>query len=105
MNPEVETLTNGAQMLRFSLATSSNYKNSKEEWVCETTWHNIVMWDKVAELALDKIKKGTFVKVTGKIVTRQYTDKNDTKHNTVEIRTTSFEIVEIAKKEATEKAA
>jgi single-strand DNA-binding protein len=92
-------------MLRFSLATSNSYKNKSDEWVKETTWHNIVMWDKVAELALDKIKKGTFVKVTGKIVNRQYTDKNGTKQNVFEIRAMEFDIVEDKKKATEEKAA
>jgi len=105
MDPEVKTMKNGAQMLRFSLATSSSYKNSKDEWVRDTTWHNVVMWDKVAELALDKIKKGTFVSISGKIVYRQYTTKDGVKQNTVEVRAMSFEAPEIAKKPVTEKAA
>jgi len=103
MDPEVRTMKNGAHMLRFSLATSSNYKNSKDEWVRDTTWHNVVMWDKVAELALDKIKKGTFVTLSGKIVYRQYTTKEGIKQNTAEIRAISFETTEITKKTSTEK--
>jgi single-strand DNA-binding protein len=98
-------MKSGIQMIRFSLATSSSYKNRSDEWVRDTTWHNIVMWDKVAELALDKIKKGTFVSINGKIVCRQYTDKNGVKQNVVEIRAMSFEATEIAKKAAAEKAA
>jgi single-strand DNA-binding protein len=103
MDPEVKKMKNGAQMLRFSLATSSNYKNSKDEWVRDTTWHNVVMWDKVAELAIDKIKKGTFVTLSGKIVYRQYTTKDGVKQNAVEIRAMSFETTEITKKVSTEK--
>ena len=90
-------------MLRFSLATSSSYKNSKDEWVRDTAWHNVVMWDKVAELALDKIKKGTFVTLSGKIVYRQYTTKEGVKQNAVEIRAMSFETTEITKKTSPEK--
>jgi len=105
MDPEVKTMSNGAQMLRLSLATSSSYKNKNEEWVRETTWHNIVMWGKVAELALDKIKKGTFVKLEGKMVNRPYTDKNGVKHQVTEITAFSFEAIEIVKKSIIEKAA
>ena len=105
MNPEAKTMKSGVQMIRFSLATSSSYKNHNEEWVRDTTWHNIVMWDKVAELALDKIKKGTLVSLTGKIVNRQYTDKNGVKQNVVEIRAISFDATEIVKKAAAEKVA
>ena len=105
MDPEVRTMKNGAHMLRFSLATSSNYKNSKDEWVRDTTWHNVVMWDKVAELALDKIKKGSLVTLSGRLVGRQYTDKNGVKQNAVEIKALSFETTEYAKKPNAGKAA
>ncbi len=105
MDPEVKTMNNGTQMLRFSLATSSSYKNSKEEWVRDTTWHNIVMWGKVAELASDKIKKGTFVNLGGKIVCRQFTGKNGSKQQAVEIKALSFETIEITRKTSADKAA
>jgi single-strand DNA-binding protein len=98
MNPEVRTMNSGSQMIRFSLATSNNHKNKSDEWVRETTWHNIVMWDKLAAQGLEKIKKGTFVKLSGKIVNRQYTDKNGSKHSMVEILAFSFEASEVAKK-------
>jgi single-strand DNA-binding protein len=105
MDPEVKTMKNGTQMLRFSLATSNSYKNNVGEWVKDTTWHNIVLWDKLAEQALDKIKKGTFVSITGKLVNRQYSTKDGVKQHAVEIRVMSFEITEIAKKPLAEKAA
>ncbi|HNZ43716.1 MAG TPA: single-stranded DNA-binding protein [Bacteroidales bacterium] len=105
MDPEVKTMSNGTQMLRFSLATSSSYKNSKDEWVRDTTWHNIVMWGKVAELASDKIKKGCFVKLEGKIINRPYTGKNGVRQQTTEITAWSFEASEHVKKSTPEKAA
>ncbi len=105
MDPEVKTMNKGTQMLRFSLATSSSYKNSKDEWVRDTTWHNIVMWGKVAERALDKIKKGSFVKLEGKIINRPFTGKNGVKQQTTEISAWSFEAAELVKKSTSEKAA
>ena len=50
VEPEVKTLSNGSKMLRFSLATSEDYKSKTGEWVKNTTWHNIVMWNKTAEI-------------------------------------------------------
>ncbi len=98
-NPEVRTMKNGNQMIRFSLATSTSYKNNNDEWVRNTTWHNVVMWDKLGEEALEKIRKGTFVSLQGKITYRQYTDKSGKKQNVVEIRAFSFEATEIVRKE------
>jgi single-strand DNA-binding protein len=98
MNPEVKTMNSGMQMIRFSLATSSSHKNNNDEWVRDTTWHNITMWDKLAEKGIAEIKKGTFVKLTGRIVNRQYSDKEGQKHNVVEIKALSFETMDVSKK-------
>jgi single-strand DNA-binding protein len=104
MNPEVRVMPSGKQMIRFSLATSTNYKNKENEWVRDTTWHNIVMWEKVADKGLEEIKKGFFVKVTGKIQTRQYTDRNGIKHTVVEINAFEFTATEPEKKAEGEKS-
>ncbi len=92
MEPEVKTLTNGSKLVRFSLATNEDYKNKAGEWVKNTTWHNVVMWNKVAEKAEETLKKGTRVSVTGKLVNRQYTDKEGNKRNTFEIQASTFEL-------------
>jgi single-strand DNA-binding protein len=102
-NPELVTLKSGKQMIRFSLATSSSYKNSKQEWVRDTTWHNVVMWDKTAEEGIKKISKGTFVSLSGKIVNKQYTDKNGNKQNSFEIMAVDFKVIAIDKKIEEEK--
>ena len=103
-NPELVTLKSGKQMIRFSLATSSSYKNSKQEWVRDTTWHNVVMWDKTAEKGIQMISKGSFVSLNGKIVNKQYTDKNGHKQNVFEIIAVDFTVIAAAKNDEKEKA-
>jgi single-strand DNA-binding protein len=92
MEPEVKTLSNGSKLVRFSLATNEDYKNKAGEWVKNTTWHNVVMWNKVAEKAEETLKKGTRVSVTGRLVNRQYTDKEGNKRNAFEIQASTFEL-------------
>ena len=104
-NPEVVTLKNGKQMIRFSLATSSSYKNSQQEWVRDTTWHNIIMWDKTAEKGIKMISKGSFVSLSGKIVNKQFTDKNGHKQSVMEIMAADFTVIAATKKDQEEKAA
>lgn len=99
MSPEIKDFKNGKQMIRFSLATSSSYKNQKDEWVRDTTWHNIVMWDKLAGEASEKIKKGSFVSLNGKITSRTFTGKNGIKQNLVEINAIHFQVIPIEKKQ------
>ena len=96
VEPEVKTLTNGSKLLRFSLATSEDYKNKAGEWVKNTTWHNVVMWNKTAEKAAEILKKGIQLSLSGKLVNKQYTDKLGNKRNAYEIMATTFELPSIA---------
>lgn len=92
INPEIINLKNDGKIARFSLATSESYKDKNGEWVKNTTWHSIVMWNTVAKQAEEKIKKGARVTIMGKIVYRKYTDKNGVKRISTEIVAGSFEI-------------
>ncbi|MFA4853566.1 MAG: single-stranded DNA-binding protein [Bacteroidales bacterium] len=92
IEPEVKTLTNGSKLVRFRLATNEDYKNKEGEWVKNTTWHNIVMWNKIAEKAGETLKKGLRVMLEGKLVNRQFTDKQGVKRNIYEILATTFQL-------------
>jgi single-strand DNA-binding protein len=54
--------------------------------VTETQWHSIVAWGKLAEIAEKYLSKGTEVVVEGKLVNKQYTDKQGIKRNVTEIQ-------------------
>jgi single-strand DNA-binding protein len=83
--PETKTLSSGSSMARFSLATTEVYKNDKGERVSETQWHNLVAWGKVAQIAGKYLDKGREVAVEGKLVTRNYLDKEGIKRYATEI--------------------
>ncbi len=84
--PEVKTVSGGKKMARFSMATNETYRNAKGEKVTETQWHNIVAWGKVAELAEKYLDKGSEVVIEGKLITRNYTDKDGVKKYITEIQ-------------------
>ena len=98
-NPEIIETKNGGKFARFSVATSENYKNRDGEWITDTTWHNIVAWNKIAETIEKHIKKGTRLSLMGKLVNRNYTGKDGQKHYITEIQMSSYEVVETTKKE------
>lgn len=89
-DPEFISMKNNNKITRIALATSENFKNKAGEWVKETTWHNVVLWNKNAELAHEQIKKGSNLYIQGKLVTRNYTDKNGNKQYITEIQGLSF---------------
>lgn len=83
--PEVKTMESGKKMVRFSVATSETYKNSKGERVKETQWHNVVAWGQVAEIANKYLTKGKEVAIEGKLISRNYTDKAGIKKYITEV--------------------
>jgi len=67
------------------MATKDGYKNADGQRVSETTWHNIVAWNGLADVADKFLKKGKEVAVEGRIVYRTYEDKKGVTKNMTEI--------------------
>jgi single-strand DNA-binding protein len=84
--PEVKTLDGGNKLARLSLATNETYKNSKGEKVTETQWHNVIAWGKTAEIVEKYFTKGIEVMVEGKLINRNYTDKEGVKRYVTEVQ-------------------
>jgi single-strand DNA-binding protein len=74
-DPEIKTLDSGKKVAHFTLATNDDFKGTDGQKVSETTWHNIVAWNGLAEIAGNYLKKGGQVAVEGRIVYRNYEDK------------------------------
>jgi single-strand DNA-binding protein len=84
-DPEIKSFENGGKLARFSMATNEEYTTRKGEKSTDTQWHFISAWGKVAEHVEAELKKGSFVSVDGRLVTRNYTDKSGQKKYITEI--------------------
>jgi single-strand DNA-binding protein len=81
--PEVILLDSGKKLAKFSVATNETYKNSKGEKVTDTQWHNVVAWNKTAEIIESYLDKGSEVMVEGKLTSRSYeTDSGEKRYIT-----------------------
>ena len=85
-NPEVKELNGGKKVAKFSLATNETYKNKAGEKVTDTQWHNLVAWGKTADIIEKYLKKGSEVAIEGKLLNRNYTDKEGVKRYVTEIQ-------------------
>jgi len=84
--PEIFTLENGKKRAKFSLATNETYTDSSGERVVDTQWHNIIAWDRQADVVEKYVQTGKEVAVSGKILTRSYEDASGVKKYVTEIR-------------------
>jgi len=84
-NPEIITLDSGKKLAKFSIATNENYKNAKGEKVADTQWHNVVAWNKTAEIIERYLEKGNEVAIEGKLTSRSYETKEGEKKYITEV--------------------
>jgi single-strand DNA-binding protein len=85
-NPEVRTTESGKKMARFSVATNETYRSAKGDKVVETQWHNLIAWGKVADIVEQFLSKGSEIAIEGKLINRNYTDKDGNKRYVTEIQ-------------------
>ena len=85
-NPEVKAFDGGKKLAKFSLATNETYRNKAGEKVTDTQWHNLTAWGKTADIVEKYLKKGSEVAVEGKLLNRNYTDKEGVKRYVTEIQ-------------------
>ncbi|MEM6684520.1 MAG: single-stranded DNA-binding protein [Bacteroidota bacterium] len=82
-DPEIINLDDGKKIAKFSLATNETYKNSQGDKVENTYWHNLIAWNKVADIVEKYLLKGKEIAVEGKLTNRSYeTDEGETKYVT-----------------------
>lgn len=74
-DPEIRSTPGGTIVATFSLATADRAKDQQGNWQDKTEWHNLVAFNRTAEIIRDYVKKGTQLFVEGKIQTRSWDDK------------------------------
>lgn len=84
--PDVRITEGGKKWVRFRMATTETYRNTKGERITETQWHNLVAWGKLAEIVEKYVEKGKEVAIEGKLVNRSYNDKDGNKKYITEIQ-------------------
>lgn len=86
-DPEVRYLQDGTAVANFPVATSESWKDKKTGEKKEATeWHRVNMFDKLAEIAGQYLKKGSLVYIEGKLKTRKWQDKDGRDRYTTEIQ-------------------
>ena len=94
---ELRYTTGGKAVGNTGIAINKKYK-SGEEWKDETTFVNLVVWGKQAEIMAEHLNKGSGVFVEGRIQTRTW-EKDKVKHYATEVVVTEFQFIDKKKKE------
>lgn len=84
-DPELRYTPNGVAVCSFGVATNRNWKTETGEKKDEAEFHNIVAWNKLAELCSQFLVKGSKVFVEGRLATRSWNAQDGTQRTRTEI--------------------
>jgi len=74
-DPEIKYTPQGTPVAKITIATNERFKDKGGEWQDRTEWHNVVLWQRLAEIAGEYLKKGGKVYIEGRLQTRSWDDK------------------------------
>jgi single-strand DNA-binding protein len=85
-DPELKYTASGTPFCRFSMATDDTWNDKASgERQEKTEWHNIVVWDRLAEICNQYLTKGKLIYIEGKLQTREWDDQDGNKRRTTEV--------------------
>lgn len=79
-DPELKALPSGSKVCSMSLATNRVWKDKDGRKQEQPDFHNVVLFNRIAELAAQYLKKGSSVFIEGRLQTRSW-DGTDGKKN------------------------
>lgn len=76
-DPEVRYTPNGLAVANLTIATSEAWKDKQSGEMQERTeWHRVVMYQRLAEISGEYLRKGSKIYIEGRLQTRKWQDKN-----------------------------
>jgi single-strand DNA-binding protein len=93
-DPETKSLPSGSALTSITVATTEGWKDKQTgEKKEHTEWHNVVFFDRLAEIAGQYLKKGSQVYIEGSLRTRKWQDKEGKDRYTTEVRATDMQML------------
>jgi single-strand DNA-binding protein len=93
-DPETRYMPSGTAVTNLSVATSETWKDKQSgEQNERTEWHKVVMFDRLAEIAAEYLRKGSQVYIEGKLQTRKWQDRDGNDRWTTEIRANEMQML------------
>ena len=93
-DPVIKSTASGATVCTFGIATNTNWKDESGELQERTEFHNLVSWNKLAEICAQILAVGMLVYVDGEIRTRNWDDENGVRHYRSEVRISDMKLLD-----------
>ena len=85
-DPQSRAMPSGKAVVNLRVATSKQWRDKTTGENKEATeWHTVVMFDRLAEIAAEYLRKGSQVYIEGELRTRKWQDKDGQDRYSTEI--------------------
>ena len=93
-DPETRYMPSGSAVTNMTVATNESWKDKQTgEQKERTEWHKVVMFDRLAEIAAEYLRKGSQVYIEGKLQTRKWQGKDGQDRYTTEVRANEMQML------------
>ncbi len=94
-DPDARMSQQGSAITNLNIATDESYKDKATgQMVPKTEWHRVVMFNRLAEIAKDYLRKGSKVYIEGRLQTRKWQDQSGQDRYTTEIIATELQMLD-----------
>lgn len=91
-DPEIRYTPGGKAVANLSVATKETWKSDGERQE-RTEWHRLVVWDKLAEICNQYLKKGDLAYFEGLLQTRKWQAQDGSDRYSTEIKVSSMQML------------
>ena len=93
-DPDFTLNETGTARLTARIAVNRTYRDRNDAWQEETSFFDIVLWQKAAESFAQRLHKGTPVFASGRLQSRTWRDAEEKSHHKTDIQVRNLQILE-----------
>ena len=84
-DPELRYTPSGKAVTELRVAVNDNRKGPDGEWVEETLWFRVSVWEQAAERLAEQLRKGNKIYAEGQLRAREYDARDGQKRTSLEL--------------------
>jgi single-strand DNA-binding protein len=84
-DPELRYTPSGKAVTELRVAVNNNQRGADGEWVEETLWFRVSVWEQAAERLAEQLRKGNKIFAEGQLRVREYESRDGEKRQSLEL--------------------
>ena len=93
-DPDFRFMDDGQARCRARVAVNRSYRDRNQEWQEETSYFDVVLWNKAAEQLSKRLRKGTPLFITGRLQSHPFRDDHDQPQTRVVIQVRNCQVLD-----------